>query len=209
MAVWAMALVIAFSPFALIPAVLLLLAENPRRLALAFLAGWSGGVVVLVTVAVALADVVEACQAPDWFGWIRGVLGVLLIGLGARGLISHGASEGPGWANRLVGMNPSKAMSLGLVLALANPKVIALAAAGGLTIGSSTTSFRAEVVQAAIFVAVASLGIALPLGVHILIGDRAQTWLGTIEAWLDRRGDQLMGVVMALIGAYLLIDVLL
>lgn len=209
MGVWAVALVIALSPFALIPAVLLLLAENPRRLALAFLAGWLSGVLLLTAVAVALADVVEAWQAPEWFAWIRGVVGVVLIGLGLRGLLSRGSSDGSGWASRLIGITARKALSLGLLLALANPKVIALAAAGGIGIGYTSSSFVEEVIQVVLFAAVASLGVAVPLVAHALAGDRAEVWLRSAEVFLEVRGDQLMGIVMTLIGVYLLADVVL
>lgn len=201
------ALVIALSPFALIPAVLLLLAENPRRLALAFLAGWSSGVLLLTAVAVALADVVEAWQAPEWFVWIRGVVGVLLIGLGLRGLLSRRSSDGSGWASRLIGITGRKALSLGLLLAVANPKVIALAAAGGIGIGYASSSIADEVIQVVLFAAVASLGVAVPLVAHVFVGDRTDVWLHSAEGFLERRGDQFMGIVMTLLGAYLLADV--
>lgn len=209
MGTWAVALVIALSPFALIPAVLLLLADNPRRLALAFLAGWSGGLLVLTSVAVGLADVVEAWQAPEWIVWIRGVVGVVLIGLGLRGLLSRGSSDGSGWASRLIGITARKALSLGLLLVLANPKVIALAAAGGIGIGYASSSIVDEAINVVLFAAIASLGVAVPLLTHISAGERAEGWLRSAEGFLERRGNQFMGIVMTLIGVYLLADVVL
>lgn len=209
MGLLAIALVIAFSPFAVIPAVLLLLAHDPRRMASAFLVGWASGVLLLTALAVALADAFAAWQLPEWFTWIRALVGLVLLGLGIRGIFSRKPQGEPGWTARLAGITQGKAMSMGALLAVANPKVIALAAAGGLTIGSTAQTLGAEAVQVIGFVAVASLGVALPLGVHLLAGAHAQRWLHSAEIWLDKRGDQLMGVVMALIGVYLLVDVLL
>lgn len=209
MGLLAIALVIAFSPFAVIPAVLLLLAPDPRRMASAFLIGWGSGVLVLTALAVALADAFAAWQLPEWFTWIRALVALVLLWLGIRGILSRKPKDEPGWTARLSGITQMKAVSMGALLAVANPKVIALAVAGGLTIGASAETLRAEIVQVVVFVAVASLGVALPLGVHLLAGAHAQRWLRFAETWLDQRGDQLMGVVMALIGAYLLADVLL
>lgn len=200
------ALIIALSPFAVIPSVLLLLAHDPRRTAGAFLLGWFAGILLLTALAVLLSDLVEAWQAPDWFRWIRGAIGVLLVLMGLRSLLSR-APSGGGWSARLVGITPSRATGLGALLAAANPKVIALAAAGGLAIGSARDSLRDEVLAVLAFSAIASLGVALPLAVHALAGQRADRWLRTAEGWLERRGDQAMGVVLLLIGAYLLADV--
>ena len=133
---------------------------------------------------------------------------VLLL-LGLRSLLSRTPAGESSWSSRLAGVTPVRSAGLGALLAAANPKVIALVAAGGLAIGQSSSSFSDEVAQALLFTAVASLGVAFPLAVHLAAGDRAERWLRAAEAWLDRRGDQVMGAVLLVIGALLLVDVLL
>ena len=77
------AVAIALSPFALIPAIVLLLTPRPRAAAGAFLAGWALGVGLVTALAVAAADLVDAHGAsPAWVDRVRMLLGAALVVLG-------------------------------------------------------------------------------------------------------------------------------
>lgn len=203
-----MAVAIALSPFAVIPAVLLLLADDPRRMTGSFLAGWFGGVAIATTVAVLFSDVIDAWEAPAWLSWLRGAVAVLLVILGIRGLVRRPDPDGGGWADRLAGATPRRAVRLGAVLSLANPKVLLLAASGGLAIGAEGWAAAGQVVAVAVFAVVASIGVGGPLLLHVGLGSRAEAPLRALEAWLARYGDRVMGIVLLVLGGYLLLSVL-
>ena len=54
------------------------------------------------------------------------------------------------------------------------------------------------------FALVGSLSVALPIGVHLVLGDRAQAPLRRAEAWLTTHNATIMAVVVLVIGALLL-----
>ena len=88
-----MAVAIALSPFAIIPAIVLLLTPRPRPTAGAFLVGWVLGVALVVILAVAVLDLRDAYAAtPRWTAWARLLLGATLLVLA---IVRWGRRGGP------------------------------------------------------------------------------------------------------------------
>ena len=200
-------LAVALSPFPVIPAILLLFTSRPRAAGGAFLAGWVCGVAVGTLAFVLLTEVIElADEPPTWASWTRIVLGWLLIAVGLRQVLSRSeSSETPKWMSSIDGLAPSGAMRLGIVLSLANPKVLLLAAAAGLAIGSAELSLGGDLGAAAAFIAIASVTVALPVVLFVVLGERVLGPLGHVRDWLERHNATVMAVVIFVIGALLIV----
>lgn len=201
------ALAIAASPFAVIPAILLLLTPRPRPTAGGFLGGWALGVATGVTVSLLLADLLGGLgSTPAWTTWARVVLGIVLVAYAVKLWLTRAeAAELPAWMRSIQDATPGRAARLGLVLSTANPKVLLLAVAGGLSIGSEVDGAGPQGVAVLVFTLVASSTVAAPLLAHVLAGERALAPLRRMNGWLERNHAAVMAVVVLLIGALLLV----
>lgn len=198
------AVAIALSPFALIPAIVLLLTPRPRAAAGAFLAGWALGVGLVTALAVAAADLVDAHGAsPAWVDRVRMLLGAALVVLGIVRWRRRGGPA-PAWLQGVQAATPRRALVLGLALSVANPKVLLLAVAGGIVIGASATGLVQEALGVFAFTAVASLGVALPWLAFLAAPERAMPLLARLRAWLEANADAVMAGVLLVLGVLLL-----
>lgn len=201
-----LAIGIAASPFPVIPVILLLFTDRPRAAAWSFLCGWLVGVGVATTVFVLLAEVLDqSADTPEWASWLRVVGGAALVAYGAKQWFGRSAdAEQPAWMRSVSTATPARAFRLALLLSAANPKVLLLAAAGGLAIGSDDLSVRGDVAAVVIFTLVASVSVAVPVLAYTLVGDRVLTPLGVARDWLVRNNAAVMAVVLVVIGLLLL-----
>ena len=170
---------------------------------LGFLAGWVVGIVIAIGVFIALAAVIETLdEPPTWASWTRIGLGVLLLILGLlRWRIRNAQQEIPAWMKSIDGLTPATALRLGLLLSAANPKVLLLAAAAGLAIGSAEMGTAGIIGAAVSFTVIATSTVALPLLLHGIFGDRILMPLGKVRTWLQQNN----AVVIIVIGAAVLV----
>lgn len=202
-----LALGIALSPFPVVPAILLLFTPRPRPTAAAFLTGWTAGILAAASALAALAAVVEAREeTPTWASWTKVGLGAVLLLLAARQWRSRGDKATPAWMRALTDATPAKALRLGLLLSAANPKVVLLSGAAGLTIGSAELEAAPTVAALAAFTAIAALTVALPLLLHIAAGERVLAPLGRVRTWLETHNSTVTALVLAVIGALLIAE---
>ncbi len=105
----------------------------------------------------------------------------------------------PKWMARIDGIGPFAALALGVLLAAVNPKNLLLTVAAATTVGQqpglSTTD---TVITWAIFVVIASLGIAIPVFYRLIRGERGASDARrgqdlAAAAQLGGRGDHLPG----------------
>lgn len=200
-----LAVAIAASPFPIIPAILLQFTERPRSTSLAFLGGWILGILSATTVFVLLSEVVEAGESsPRWVSWVRLVLGLALVAYGVQQWLTRAsATEAPQWMRSLESATPQSAFRLALLLSGVNPKVVLIAAAAGLGIGSGDLHGWAEVVAVLVFTAVAAVSVAVPVLGYALLGDRVLGPLGRAKDWLTTHHAAVMAVVLVVLGAAL------
>ncbi|MGM0384477.1 MAG: GAP family protein [Actinomycetota bacterium] len=201
------AVAIAVSPFPLIPVVLLLLTGRPLANGGSFLAGWSGGLLVLAAAFTAAASAVELWdETPTWASWTRLVLGIVLIALGARKWVTGGGkAEAPAWMAALGGYSPAQSLRLGFLLAVANPKVILLVLAGGVAIGSAELGMGRAVAAVVLFSVVAASAVALPILLRLVLGSRTDRPLDAARRWLVTHNDAVVSVVVIAIGVMLVL----
>ncbi|MEU8778066.1 GAP family protein [Streptomyces sp. NPDC048606] len=202
-----LALVIAVSPFTLIPAVFMQFTPRARPTGGAFLAGWIIGVAVPAVLCAALTSVLGfASHDRPWTAWARIGLGLCLVALGIRQwLVRHGKAA-PGWMRLLSEAGPGKAFRLGILLALANPKIFLLSAAAGLAVGSAGPSLAGAAAALAVFTAVAASTVALPVLLHAVGGPRALGPLARVKEWLETHAAAVMAGVIVAIGVLLLVE---
>ena len=202
------ALAIAASPFPVIPAILLLLTTRPRANGGSFLAGWVIGIAASTAVFVALASLIgPRGPSPAWTSWVRIALGLALLVLAARQWSRRRTNiETPAWLRAIDESTPRTALRLGVLLSAANPKILVLTAAAGLAIASADLSAARAVGTLVVFTVVAAVTVALPLLLYVTLGERMLNPLRAANTWLVSHNAAVMAVVIALIGAYLLVD---
>ncbi|MGD9956180.1 MAG: GAP family protein [Candidatus Nanopelagicales bacterium] len=201
-----LALGIAASPFPVIPAILLLFTDRARAAAWSFLLGWIVGIALAAGVFTLLAEVVDQTQdTPTWAAWLRIVAGVALIAYGVKQWLGRGAaSEQPAWMRSISSATPASAFRLALLLSAANPKVLLLAAAAGLAIGSDDFTAQGDAIAVVLFTLVASVSVAVPVLAYTVLGERVLGPLGVARDWLERNNAAVMAVVLVVIGLLLL-----
>ncbi|MDI9888925.1 GAP family protein [Streptomyces sp. HNM0645] len=201
------AVVIALSPFTLIPALFMQFTPQPRATSSAFLTGWVIGIVVPAVACAALASVVQRpAEGHGWVAWARVVLGSLLILFGLRQWLTRHGRPAPAWMRLLSDASPSRAFRLGLLLSLANPKILLLSAAAGLTVGAAGAATTSGVTALAVFTVCAASTVALPVVLHLLMGERVLIPLMRVRQWLERQAAGVMAVVIAAIGVLVLFE---
>jgi threonine/homoserine/homoserine lactone efflux protein len=197
---------IAVSPFAVIPAVLLLFTSRPAACSAGFAAGWGTGVGSVTALAVLLGDLLTLPDTPPaWATWTRIVLGGALVvyGLGKLRGRSRG-SDAPAWLQSLERATAAAAFRIGLVASAPNPKVALLAIAGGFSMGSVLHGPARELVGVLAFTGIATSTALLPVLAYLAFGARTLQPLGRAKDWLTSHTDVALATVMVVIGAVLL-----
>ncbi|MFE2856507.1 GAP family protein [Streptomyces lavendulae] len=202
-----LALVIALSPFTLIPALFMQFAPRAHASGGAFLAGWVAGVAVPVSVCVALTPLVQRFGGGhSWTAWVRLGVGVLLVLLGIRQWrVRHGKAA-PGWMRLLSDATPARAARLGLLLSLLNPKIFLLSAAAGVAVATEDPTPAGAVSAVVVFTACAASTVLLPVLLRIVLGERVVGPLARTRSALERNAAAVMAVVIAAIGLLLLAE---
>ena len=203
-----LAIAIAASPFTIIPAILLLFTAQPRATSLAFLATWLLALTAGATAFVLLASAIELVEeTPTWLSWTRIGLGAALIVLGIRQWLARRTPKPtPAWMQRIESATPRRAVRLAVVLAYANPKVLLLTAAAGLSIGAAELDTAGTATAIAVFTVVAAISVAVPVGLYAVLGERMLGPLTTVRDWLERNNAVVMAIVMTVIGVLVLVE---
>ncbi|MBV9353587.1 MAG: GAP family protein [Mycobacterium sp.] len=202
-----LALVIALSPFSVIPAVLVLQTPRPRPTSLALLAGWLVALAALTAIFIAVSGLLGGLHKspPTWASWLRIGVGAALIVFGVfRWLTRHRHTHTPAWMRSLASLNPARAGATGAVLAVVRPEVLLICAAAGLAIGSAGLGVTRTWISAAIFVAVAASTVAIPVLAYAGAGDRLDDPLARLRDWMDRHNAALLAAILVLIGLLVL-----
>ncbi len=202
-----LALVVALSPFSIIPAVLVLQTPRPRPTGLAFLAGWLFGLAVLTAVLVEISGLAGGLRdkPPSWASWVRIIVGAALIVFGLyRWFTRKRSAHTPGWLNSMSKFTPSRALLVAAALTVINPKVLFICAAAGLAIG--TAGLRAPGAWAAViwFVLVAGSTVAIPILAYAAAGHRLDEPLAGVRDWMERQHGALVAGIMVVIGLLVL-----
>jgi len=200
-------LAVAASPLPVIACVLMLLSEDGRVNALALLCGWTLTIAAIAGVIVAAGiDVAPSGRTPVWAAVAELVVGTSLVavGLAAWARRRHGGAEwGARWLTLIDDIRPPAAFGLAVLLAVFNVKDAALTADAGAHVQRASLSGPQELVALMLFALVASVGVALPLVVDLVAGDRAEPVLRGWHRWLERHSRTAAGVLLGFLGVVL------
>jgi hypothetical protein len=201
---------VAISPVPIIAVILMLLSPRAGGAGAGFLVGWVVGIVVVTTVFVLLAGVIEPSdEGPSpVVGWIKLVLGALLLAGGVgqfRKRPAHGEQPAlPGWMTAIDKVTPGRAVGLGALLSGVNPKNLALCLAAGSTVGGADLETGGAVVSVAVFTVLASSTVAVPVLGYLAAGERIRGPLDSLHGWLVRENAVIMGTLLTVMGTVLL-----
>ena len=203
---------VAIVPIPIIAVILMLFSQRARLNGPVFLLGWVTGLSAAFVVVYAIADAGDVDTdetAADGVGWLKILLGILLLALAGRTWRKRprpGAEpEMPRWMSGVDELAPGKALGLGLVLSALNPKNLILvvgAAAGLAQLGVSTSYALAGL---AVFVLVGSLTVGLPVGYYLVGGESAKSALDELKSWLGSHNEAIMTVLFLVFGVILIV----
>lgn len=206
-----LAAVVAVSPINIIAAVLLLFSKKPVTNAFSYLIGFVAGVAAVLAGITAMAVAINLSGGSDrgrWASALLLILGVWLVLVAVRKFRNRPAPgddpHTPKWMEGMTAFSPSKSLVLGITVGAANPKNIAVAVAAAITIASAELSTGMRIWVIAGYVVVASLGVAAPIIVVLVLGERSQGVLKAWKSWLERNNAAVMTVIYLLFGLILI-----
>ncbi len=201
-----LALVVAFSPFSVIPGILVLHTPRPRPTSLAFLVGWVLGIAAVTAAFVEAADLAHGLGTqPASAPYVRIAIGLGLIGWGLyRWFTRNHATETPRWLTAMTTIGPRRAFLTALTLTVANIKVLLMSAAAGVAIGTSSLRPFGAWLAVAQYTVLATSTVAIPVLAFQFAGDRLDAPLNRLKNWMEQNHAALIAVILILIGAAVL-----
>jgi threonine/homoserine/homoserine lactone efflux protein len=201
-----LAVVVAVSPVPLIAVVLVLLTPRAGATGAGFLAGWMVGVAGVTTAFLLLTGnaAPDSTASSVAAAWVELVLGGVLIALAVRQLWTHPGHRGsPSWLAAVDRFTPVRAGVLGLLLSAANPKVLLVCVAAGLTIAGGGLSGAQRVWSVLVFTVIAVSTVAVPVLAHVVGGAHVAGPLGSLRGWLTAHSRVVTPTLLVLIGTVL------
>jgi threonine/homoserine/homoserine lactone efflux protein len=202
---------IAISPVPIIAVILMLFSSRARTNGPLFLLGWAGGLTILTVILYLIADAFDVgtdSDSSDGAAWVKILLGVLLLLAAVNNWRKRPAPgttpEMPKWMASVDGLQPGKALGLGVLLSSLNPKNLAMAIGAAAGLASLDVSATDVVVAIVVFVVVASLTIAGPVAYYLLGGERAEKGLTELKDWLAANNNAVMAVLFLVFGVVLI-----
>jgi threonine/homoserine/homoserine lactone efflux protein len=204
---------IAISPIPIVAIVLMLGTQNAKSDSLSFLVGW---IVAMAVVGAILLSVIGSGDptdngAPaDWSSSLKLILGIVLLGLAAKQWRGRpGPDEDapmPKWMDAVEGFTPAKSAGLGVVVSVVNPKNLILIIGGATAIAQTDVSGADQAIAWAIFILIATIGVAAPVVIYFVRGDKATEILADLKGWMARHNAAIMAVILVIIGVKLIGD---
>ncbi|MFF8425660.1 MULTISPECIES: GAP family protein [unclassified Streptomyces] len=204
---------VAVSPLPIVALIIVLATPRGRLNGLVFVTGWVVGLSALGAVVLAVGGQEKADthgHPADWVGVLKLVLGVALALFGLR-LWRHRPADVtqaqlPKWMAAIDSFTAVKIFLLALLLSAGNLKNAPLTIAAAASISSSGLPVGEQIATLAIFVVIASAGMLVPLGVFLVMGERAKNTLGNWKEWAARHNMAIMAVLFFVFGLKLLGD---
>lgn len=198
------ALAVTLSPFPVVGAILVAKSPHGQAALFANAVGWVVGLTVLAVVMVLLVTYVGGGDDGPVTNWARIIVGLLLLWAAWKKFQGRPkAGEEPvvpGWLKAFGEAAPFRAFTLGVALAGANPKNLALALAAMSALNYGEISNGDLVAGITAFILIGSLSVLVVLVARLAGGARLDSSLEAAEDFMIRNNAVIMMVVFALIG---------
>lgn len=204
------ALGIALSPFPIVAVILMLFSARAKTNGLAFVAGWIVGLLLVGGAILVLgAGSTGTPSEPSQTSLVvQALLGLLLLAAAFKQYRSFRAQpdepEMPAWMCSIDEFSAGKSFGVAALLSGVNPKNLALNAAGVLVITQAGMSATEEWVALLVFVALASLTVALPVLFYLIGGESSKATLDRMKVWLVANNAGVMAALLLVFGVKLL-----
>jgi len=205
------AVAVAVSPVPIIAVILMLFTPKARTNSVAFLFGWLLGLIVVGSIVLIAGDFASDDSGESTVsGVVKLGLGLLFLLLAVRNWRSRPRAgedpELPGWMAAIDDFGAGKSAGMAALLSGLNPKNLALTVAGAATIAAAGLTTGEQIGAFAFFVAIASITVAAPVLVYLIMGERVQGGLNSLKEWLIANNNTGMAVLFVVFGAKLLGD---
>ncbi|MGA9858975.1 MAG: GAP family protein [Solirubrobacteraceae bacterium] len=201
----------AISVVPIIAIILMLVTPKARTNGTAFAAGFVLGLAVVCTLAVALAggsNFSSSSGPTQTASIIKLALGLLLLFAAARQWRSRPkpgeAPKMPKWLASIDTFTAPRSFGVGAALSAVNPKNLAMSLAAGLSIAQTGLSTAQNAVSILIYVLLAGATILTPLGIYLVMGQRADERLGAWRSWLADNNAAVMSVLLLVFAVVLI-----
>ncbi len=201
---------VAISPVPVIAVILMLFSKKATVNSLSFLLGWVLGLLGAGLIVLALGLTASDGGPSTTSGWIKILLGVLFLALGVKQWKSrpkkgeHAAM--PGWMSAIDDFGVRQSFGIAVLLSAINPKNLGLTIAAGASVSAAGLSTTDEIIVIVVFVVIASLTVAAPVILNLVLGSKAEHTLTEMKEWLIDNNATVMAVLFVVIGAKLLGD---
>ncbi|XVU26742.1 GAP family protein [Actinoplanes sp. CA-054009] len=204
---------VALSPVPIIAVILMLTTPRAKSNGPAFVLGWLAGLGVVGALVLLLAGPSASDGAGEpaaWVGWLKLVLGLLLLAVAVRQFRGRPRAGEPAampkWMDAIDQFGAGKALGFGALLSGANPKNLLLAVAGAAAIAQTGIPGGQQAVAYAVFAVIGSIGVAAPVVIYLALGKRSAGLLAALKDWMAAHNAVIMSVLCLVIGAKLIGD---
>jgi len=208
-----LAIGVGLSPIPIVAVLVLLTSSRARSLGPVFVLGWLLGLVVVGAIVLAVIGPSGAGSSGErtrWVSWVMIVLGVLLVVAAMRQLRgrARGGAEAPlpAWLGALDRLSPAVVLGGGVVLGGVRPKSLLLVVGGAAAIAQTGIAGGQQAIAYAVFVVIATVGVAVPVVIYLVMGERSAELLGRLKGWMGRNNAMILAVVLLVIGVTLIGD---
>ena len=112
----------------------------------------------------------------------------------------------PRWMSALDEFTPVKGAGLAVTLSALNPKNLIFIVGGATAVAQQDLGTGQEVIAWAVFTLIAAVGVAVPMGIYLFLGDRAAETLDHLKTWMATNNAAVMAVLLLIIGVKLVGD---
>lgn len=202
-----LAIGVAISCLGIVAVILMLFSKNARSTSIGYLVGWILGVVIVLAIAVFIANPAQEAtgeEASPLSGIVHLLLALLFFYLAYKNWKRRPKpgeqGEMPKWMSSIDSMTTGKALGLGFMLSGINPKNMALIIAAGVSIVAAELDTTQTIIVMVIFILIACVSIAAPVIIYFVMGDKATPMLNGWKTWLTDNNATVMMILFLLFG---------